>query len=144
MKLLDANILLYAYNSSSQEHRQAQRWLEGAFAAPDPVGLCWLTIWAFLRISTNSRVFQQPLQTSQATRIVSKWLSHPSVTLLAPGDRYWSILSRLVVESQCRGPLISDASLAALALEHGAVLCTTDKDFTRFSELRTLNPLAGA
>jgi toxin-antitoxin system PIN domain toxin len=144
MKLLDANILLYAYNSSSQEHEQAQRWLKGAFAAPDPVGLCWPTISAFLRISTNSRIFQQPLQTGQATRIVSQWLSHPSVTLLAPGDRYWSILSGLVVDSQCRGPLVSDASLAALALEHGAVLCTTDKDFTRFSELRTLNPLADA
>jgi hypothetical protein len=141
MKLLDANVLLYAYNSASDSHRRARSWLETAFSSPEPICFCWPTIWAFLRISTSNRVFRKPFPAGEAAAIVSEWLSHPSATLLSPGARHWSILGELMVASQCRGPLVSDAVLAALALEHGATLCTTDKDFARFTRLRTLDPL---
>ena len=144
MKLLDANVLLYAYNSASDSHRQARSWLEAAFSSPEPICFCWPTIWAFLRISTSSRVFRKPLTSAEAAAIVSEWLSHPSATLLSPGARHWSILGELIVTAQCRGPLVSDAVLAALALEHGATLCTTDRDFSRFANLRTLDPLLDA
>lgn len=141
MMLLDANLLLYAYHSSSPHHQAAKQWLEGAFSSPTPVALCWQTIWVFLRISTNSRVFESPLSIREAVDITSSWLEQPAVTLLEPGSRYWAILSRLLPESQCQGALVMDASLAALALEHGVDLGTTDKDFLRFPQLRVINPL---
>jgi toxin-antitoxin system PIN domain toxin len=143
MILLDANLLLYAYHPQAPEHRRAAQWLESAFSGEDPVGLAWITIWAFIRIVTNSRVFERPLGTDEAVAIAGGWLSQPSAVLLEPGERYWAILRLLLVDGQVSGPLVTDAALAALALEHGAVLCTTDRDFSRFPSLKTLNPLLG-
>lgn len=142
MILLDANVLLYAYDSRAAEHRAARRWLEATFSAAAPVGLCWQTILAFVRIGTNARLVRQTLTPAEAGTIVSQWLAAPAVVLLAPGDRYWGILSALLVSAQVSGPLVTDAALAALALEHGATLATTDRDFARFPGLKTLNPLA--
>lgn len=144
MILLDANILLYAYDARAAEHRAARKWLEATLSASEPVGLCWLTILAFVRIGTNHRVVQRPLTPAEASAIVSQWLAAPPVTLLTPGDRYWTILSALLVSAQVVGPLVTDAALAALAMEHGATLCTADRDFARFSGLKTLNPLSPA
>ena len=141
MILLDANLLLYAYNSSSEHHAAAKHWLEGVLSQPESVRLAWVSVLAFLRISTNPRAYPYPLSPAEASEIVAEWLVRPTVATLEPGERHWPILSQLLTTTQARGPLVMDAHLAALAIEHGATLCTTDQDFTRFPDLRLLNPL---
>jgi uncharacterized protein len=141
MILIDANILLYAYDSSSQHHLRARRWLEQILSGPQPVRLAWVTVLAFLRISTNRKIFENAFSISEAISIVKKWLEHSTLDLLDPTERHWSILSKLLKDGQVYGPLVMDAHLAALAIEHGAKLYTTDKDFSRFDELQVINPL---
>jgi len=141
MILVDANILLYAYHPRSDLHDVCRRWLEEAFSGPSPVHIAWITILAFLRISTSARVFERPLSMPEARAVVTGWLTAPAVSVLEPGDRYWEILSDLLVRSQVSGPLVTDAALAALALEHGVTVCTTDRDFTRFPGLKLQNPV---
>lgn len=141
MILVDANILLYAYVPSSKHHETARDWLETTFSKPEPVGLSWVTILAFLRISTNPRILQRPFSVGEAVALVSAWLEAPAVAILEPGKRHWEILREMMTKGQAYGPLTTDAHLAALAIEHGATLATTDKDFTRFPGLRILNPL---
>ena len=142
MILVDANLLLYAYDSTSRFHESSRRWLEEVLSGNQPVGLPWTTLLAFLRISTNPRAMSQPLSLDEASAIVSGWLDQPCVTVPAPGERHWKILVKLLLGAQAKGPLVTDAHLAALALEHGALLATTDRDFTRFDGLRFENPLA--
>jgi toxin-antitoxin system PIN domain toxin len=142
MILVDANILLYSYDSSSEHHLKARGWLENILSEPQPVRLAWVTILAFLRISTNRKIFENPFSISEATSIVRKWLEHPVLDLLDPTERHWTILSKLLKDGQVYGPLVMDAHLAALAIEHGAKLYTTDKDFSRFDELEVTNPLS--
>ena len=142
MILCDANLLLYAYNSSAPEHDRARRWLERSLSSPTPFALSWPTIGAFLRLTTNRAVFPAPLSIAEATRSVEAWLARPMVVLLEPGPRYWAIARPLLEASNARGPLVADALLAALALEHGATLATHDRDFRRFEGLRLLDPLA--
>ena len=142
MNLIDANLLLYAYNASSNYHGRAKQWLERILSSTQPVGLTWVTILAFLRIATNSRAFERPLAERDAVTIVSRWLNLPAVRVFDPGPRHWSIYSGLILNSQVRGPLMMDAYLAAVAIEHGLVFCTNDKDFTRFAGLRVFNPLS--
>lgn len=141
MTLIDANLLLYAYNSSSEHHHRARGWLEEVLSKPEPVRLAWVSILAFLRIGTNSRAFESPLSTAEAISIVSEWLAQPALAILDPGERHWTILKDLLPQAQARGPLVMDAHLAALALEHGAILCTSDRDFARFPGLQMVNPL---
>jgi toxin-antitoxin system PIN domain toxin len=141
--VLDANVLLYAYHLRSPAHERAKAWLEAAFAGPEPVRLPWQTILAFLRLTTNPKVFDAPLAIDEAVGTVSGWFGLPAVALIDPGERYWTVLQALLVESQVSGPLVTDAALAALAIEHGATLCTTDRDFRRFAGLKLLNPLQG-
>jgi toxin-antitoxin system PIN domain toxin len=105
------------------------------------VRIPWATIVAFLRISTNPRVFERPLSTGEAETTVSSWLALPAISTIDPGERYWEVLKGLLHRAQVSGPLVTDAALAALAIEHGATLCTTDRDFARFPGLRTFNPL---
>jgi toxin-antitoxin system PIN domain toxin len=140
--LVDANVLLYAYNASDPRHAQARTWLEGAVAGPTPIRLAWVTVLAFVRIGTNPRVFAQPMSLAEATATVSRWLAQPNLGLVEPTGRHWEILERLLVVGQARGDLVTDAHLAALALEHGAAVCTTDRDFARFPGLRVIDPLA--
>jgi toxin-antitoxin system PIN domain toxin len=140
--LIDANILLYAYHPRSDYHESSRSWLEKTLAGPELVRFAWLTLWAFLRIGTNARVFERPLSMSEAEGVVSSWLAQPTVGIVEPGERHWDILRGLVKEGQAAGPLVMDAVIAALALEHGATLCTTDRDFSRFSDLKWMNPLA--
>jgi uncharacterized protein len=141
--LIDANLLLYAYHRGAEQHERSKAWLEAALSGPDIVRFAWLTLWAFLRISTNPRVFERPLSTAEACAAVSSWLAQPTVGVLEPGERYWDLLRGLVQTSQVAGPMIMDAALAALAIEHGATLHSTDRDFSRFSDLRWANPLIG-
>ena len=143
MILIDANLLLYAYNKTADAHPQAQQWLEDTLSEPQHVRFSWLTILAFLRITTNPRVFSVPMTPAASSAIVSSWLTLPSVAVLEPSERHWSILSDLLRTAQARGPLVTDAHLAALAIEHGATLMTTDQDFARFEGLQWKNPLRG-
>jgi toxin-antitoxin system PIN domain toxin len=139
--LVDANLLLYAYSPRAEQHERARVWLEQVLVGPETVGLPWSSILAFLRIATNPRVFERPLSVAEAAIVITSWLAEPSVALVGPGERYWEILRDLLTEAQVSGPLVSDAALAALAIECGATLVTTDRDFTRFHGLRHANPL---
>lgn len=143
MILVDANLLLYAYDVSSREHKRAKAWLEEVLSGTEQVGLAWVTILAFLRIATNPRAMASPLTPDEAVSIVEAWLAQPCAVLVSPGERHWSILGPMLAREQVRGPLVMDAHLAALALEQGAVLATQDRDFARFDGLRTVMPLVG-
>ena len=142
MILIDANILLYAHSSSSRHHAAARRWLEEVLSTPEPVGLAWDAILAFIRISTSAQVYSHPLTTEEAVGIVTDWLDRPMVRIAEPDVRHWDVLRGLLEAGQVRAALVMDAHLAALAIEHGATLCSTDRDFTRFPGLRWTNPLA--
>jgi toxin-antitoxin system PIN domain toxin len=139
--VLDVNLLLYAYNSASPRHQAAYAWVRETFSRTELVGLPWQTIWAFLRISTNSRLPGEHFSMERAVAIVQQWIDLKQVRLLAPGERHWGLLQRMLLEGQVRGPLTTDAQLAALTIEHGGVLYTTDRDFARFPGLRWVNPL---
>jgi len=139
--VLDANILLYAYDSSSAKHARARAWVERVFSEGTLVGIPWQTVSAFLRVVTNTNLPGQRFTTEEAAQVVNQWLEQPNVRFLGPGDEHWSLLRRMLIEGQARGPLVTDAQLAALALEHGGVLYSTDRDFSRFPGLRWSNPL---
>ncbi len=141
MILVDANLLIYAYNSSTELHEPARSWLEGTLSGHVPVRLAWSTVHAFLRLTTHPAVFPQPLDMSDAVAIVESWLAQPVVGIVEPGSAYGSILRDLLRHAQVRGALVMDAHLAALAIEHGATLHTTDRDFRRFEGLQVTNPL---
>jgi uncharacterized protein len=142
--LVDANLLLYAYHPQDERHQAAKEWLEATLSGTEPVRFAWLSLWAFLRISTNPRVFERPLLPTEAAAVVSSWLARSMAGVLDPGERHLEILHGLLRGNQVKGPLITDAALASLALEHGATLCTTDADFSRFPGLRHRNPIAVA
>lgn len=142
MILIDANLLLYAYHPADPHHNASRTWLEATLSAAPVVRFAWLTLWAFLRISTNRHVFEHPLSSSEAETAILAWLAQPTAGVLDPGERYWDILRRLMRDGQAVGPLVMDAALAALAIEHGATLHTTDRDFSRFPGLKWTNPLA--
>jgi toxin-antitoxin system PIN domain toxin len=141
MTILDANVLLHAYNVDSPHHAVAARWLAELFASDETVAIPLLTIWAFIRVATNPRLSPQPLAANQAFGFVERWLDQPGIVVLQPGPRHLEILKRLTLEYGVSGQLVTDAVLAALALENGAALASTDQDFRRFPELRWINPL---
>lgn len=141
MKILDVNVLLYAVNRDSPQHGRAKGWLERALSEDEPVALPWVVVLGFLRLSTSPRVFPRPLEVEQALKVVDGWLAHSSVIALAAGEEHWRTLRDLLSESGTAGNLTTDAHLAALAIEHGAELCSTDTDFARFSRVRWSNPL---
>jgi toxin-antitoxin system PIN domain toxin len=102
----------------------------------------WITITAFIRISTNPRAFPKPLKIKEAIEIITELLDHPTVTILQPTERHWDLLKQMLVKGQVSGPLTTDAQVATLAIEHGATLYTTDRDFARFPKLKFHNPLS--
>lgn len=142
MIVLDANILLYAYDSDSDQHAKARAWVEQAFSGASPVGLPWQTVTAFVRIVTNPRLSGKRFTPADVIEIVDQWVNQPNLRLLAPGDHHWSFLRQMIMDGQARGPLVTDAQLAAITIEYGGVLHTTDRDFSRFPGLRWKNPLA--
>lgn len=142
MILVDANLVIYAYNEHDPRHATARSWLEASIGGSEPVGFAMVTLLAFLRISTDARLHREPLSTATALEIISSWLDHPNVRAVAPTDRHWSTMEAVSTQGQARGPLLMDAHLAALAIEHGATLATTDRDFSRFPGLRTIDPLS--
>jgi hypothetical protein len=138
----DANLLLYAYDRNSDQHPSAGQWLRQILSGPDTVGLSWLTVGAFLRIATNSRLGRSQLPMTTAINIVDEWLAMRAVRLIVPGEGHWAILREILIAGRVQGPVTTDAQLAALTIEHGAMLYTNDRDFARFPGLRWVNPLA--
>jgi toxin-antitoxin system PIN domain toxin len=141
LKLIDLNLLLYAVNADSVQHVQARTWLETVLSGSEPVGFPWVVLLGFLRVSTHPRILAQPLSPGQSMEIVDGWLAVPCVRILAPREAHWRILRTLLEATGTAGNLTTDAHLAALAIENGCELCSTDGDFHRFPALRWVNPL---
>lgn len=141
MIVLDANILLYAYDGSSEFHEPVREWLEARFRAREAIGLPWVSLWAFLRIATNARVMRTPLPVKEAFSVLEEIRRMPRAVVLAPGTQHAEILERLTVGAHAGGSRLTDAVLAAIAVEHGAKLASTDRDFARFKELKWVNPI---
>ena len=142
MKVLDLNLLLYAVNRDSPRHADAKAWLEETLSGDERIGLPWAVILGFIRLSTNPRVVTNPVTTEQAVAVVDSWLGLASVAPLDPGEDHWRILRELLLDTGAAGNLTTDAHLAALAIEHGGELCSTDAEFARFPRLKVVNPLA--
>jgi len=142
MIIVDVNLLIYAVNRDSPDHNNAKSWLEAAVSGTETVGLPWIVLLAFLRLTRRSRLFQKPLRIDEAFDLVDTWLQQPSVTVPEPTARHLQTMRDLISPLGTGGNLTSDAHLAALAIEYSAELCSTDNDFGRFSRLRWRNPLA--
>jgi len=140
--LVDANLLIYAHNQTSLEHPKARVWFEKLLSGSEPVGIPWQSISAFVRILTHPRLPGHPITTAKAIQIVDSWLEQPNVRAIGPGEQHWTLFRQMLVEGQASGDLTSDSQLAALTMECGGVLHTTDRDFARFPGLRWTNPLA--
>ena len=141
MILVDANILLYACNAAADLHVESRDWLDEKLNGTARVGLPWSSLLAFLRIATNPRVFRSPLTMAMAWEQVSSWLSAETAWAPEPTERHAAVLGNLLALPGVHGNLVPDANLAALAIEHGLTLCSTDGDFARFPGLAWLNPL---
>ena len=142
MILPDADTLLYAVNSSSDQHETALKALRQGFDDPRGVAFAWTVLLAFLRLSTRSGVFPKPLSVGDAVRVIERWLGHPQAQVAHPGERHTQILGRLLKSAGTAGNLTTDAHLAALAIEHGATVLSFDRDFARFEGVQWRLPLA--
>lgn len=140
MKIVDANVLLYAVNRDAQHHVISRSWLDAALAGSTSVGLAWVPLLAFVRLVTKPGLFPSPLGVDEAMRQVEDWLAQPAAHLLHPGDRHPMILARLLSEVGSGGNLVNDAHLAALALEHRASVVSFDNDFDRFTDVTWERP----
>ncbi len=141
MILLDANLLIYAVDADSAHHKPARRWLESALSGDTRVGLPWIVVLAFIRITTRSGILRKPLAIEQAIGFIDEWLAQPYVSFVGPGDGHWPIFRNLIFAGGAAGNLTSDAHLAALAMEHGCEIASTDNDFRRFTGVKLVNPL---
>jgi toxin-antitoxin system PIN domain toxin len=139
--VIDANLLIYSYDLDSTYHKKSRAWLEEALSGAEAVGLPWQSVSAFLRVITNRRLSGMRVSLQQAVQVVDEWFQQPNVQMLVPADQHWSVLRQMILEGQASGPLVSDAEIAAITIEHGGVLHTADRDFARFPGLRWKNPL---
>jgi toxin-antitoxin system PIN domain toxin len=139
--LVDANVLLYAEDQQSPHHERAREWWDAQLSGASPVCLCWTVLGAFIRIGTNPRVFEHPLSLDQALSRVQSWLDQPCTRIIHPTERHWIVFQKMLVEGQAVANLVTDAHLAALAIEHGCELISTDTDFSRFPGVKWKNPL---
>jgi toxin-antitoxin system PIN domain toxin len=142
MILVDANLLLYAINTEMPQHKAAKAWWESVLSASVIVGIPWVVALAFLRISTNPRIFSKPLTVKQAIHYLDEWQAMPLTNLVTPGDNHWSIFRNLLKQTGTAGNLTTDAHIAALAIEQGYTVYSADNDFKRFPGLEHLNPIA--
>jgi uncharacterized protein len=140
--LPDVNLLVHAYNAQSPVHPAARGWWEGLMNSAEPVGLAWVGLLGFIRITTHRQILENPMPVSTACAHARAWLAQPYVSILHPGDRHAEILFGLLESLGSAGNLTTDAHLAALAIEHQAELHSTDADFRRFGGVRWVNPLA--
>jgi uncharacterized protein len=139
--IVDANVLLYAVDTGSPFHESAKDWLESSLNEPARVGLPWASLLAFQRISTHPRASINPLSPSRAWSFVADWLDTDATWVPVPGERHAEIVHDLIVAGDLRGNLVTDAHLAALAIEHGVGVCSADSDFARFPQISWVNPV---
>lgn len=144
MKLLDVNLLLYAIDERSPRHEAARSWLDATLSGTETVALPWTVLLAFVRLTTRAAVFEHPLTADEALDVVDAMLAQPCTTVVHPTDRHAAVLRELLADTGTAGNLTTDAHLAALAIEHGAQLCSCDADFSRFPGLRWDDPLRAA
>lgn len=140
MVIVDTNVLLSAVNEQAPHHRAAAEWMEDALIGDEPVGFAWVVLLAFLRLTTLRAVFPNPLGIDVALDLVGDWVATPAAMLVHPTPRHTRLLGDLLRRSGTAGNLVTDAHLAALAIDHGARLCTFDRDFARFTGLRAFAP----
>lgn len=143
MRLPDVNLLVYAADEESRLHEAALGWIESTLSGTETVAFTWHTLIGFLRITTRARDARHPWSIERALDVIDGWLAQPVVTVVHPTSRHAAVLRDLLAPLGAGGNLTSDAHLAALAIEHGATLCSHDNDFSRFAGLRWLDPLAG-
>ncbi|HST34903.1 MAG TPA: type II toxin-antitoxin system VapC family toxin [Solirubrobacteraceae bacterium] len=141
MKLPDVNLFVYAYDASAPQHERAKEWLEGALSGTETVALAWVAVIGFIRLTTSRQRFGYPWSVEQALDIVDSWLAQPVATVIHPTSRHAAVLRDLLTPLGTGGNLTTDAHLAALAIEHGATLCSHDNDFSRFAGLSWVDPL---
>jgi uncharacterized protein len=142
MILVDANVLIYAIDRDAPQHAKARKWLEEVLSGSAHVGLAWIVILAFLRLTTRPGILRDPLRPEAAMAFIDEWLEQPNAAAIGPGEDQWAVLRNLLKATGTAGNLTSDAHLAALALERGATVCSADNDFKRFPGLDHVNPLA--
>jgi len=140
--LVDANLLIYAIDSDAPNHARARKWLEDSLSGTAVIGLAWIVILAFLRLTTRPGILARPLRLEAALEFVDEWLSQPCVEAVGPGPGHWAVLRNLLKTTGAAGNLTSDAHLAALAIESGSTVHSTDNDFKRFPGIEHVNPLA--
>jgi uncharacterized protein len=137
----DVNLLIFATDRNAPRHYDARKWWENALSGNEQIGLAWAVLIAFLRLTTRPGLSAQPLSVQSAFSLVETWLNHPLVSIVHPGSDHARLLRRLITGAGTGGNLTSDSHLAALAIEHNAELCSFDRDFARFPDLRWRNPL---
>ena len=142
MKVPDLNLLIYALDEASPHHHRARPWLQALLSGTEPVGFAWLVLLGFVRLSTRACIFANPYDPNEALDVVEGWLAQPCALVLHPTERHLAVLRGLVEPFGTAGNITTDAHLAALAIEHGAEVCSADADFGRFPGLRWTNPLA--
>ncbi|MEX1048999.1 MAG: type II toxin-antitoxin system VapC family toxin [Akkermansiaceae bacterium] len=142
MLLPDINLLVYAHNVRSPRHPQALEWWNGCLQGPQAVGLAWVVMLGFVRITTHPKVFERPMSVDESVGRVAEWLELPHVQVVHPAQRHFEGWAKLLRGIGSAGNLTTDAHLAALAIERKLMLCSTDADFARFPGLRWSNPLA--
>ena len=143
MILVDANILLYAEDALHPDNERARLWWDETLSGRDPVCLCWIVLAAYVRVGTNRRVFERPLSVAEAVSRVDSWLDQPCTRIVRSTERHWEVLRTLLVDGNAAANLVTDAHIAALAIEHGCRSATTDTNFSKFPGLKWFNPLRG-
>jgi toxin-antitoxin system PIN domain toxin len=142
MILVDVNLLIYAEDSLCGPHAAARNWWDAQLSGAETVCLCWPVVEAFIRISTNPRASRNPLALKEAIGRVQSWLDQPCVKIIQPTENHWTIFQQMLRDGGATANLVSDAHLAALAVEHNCALQSTDRDFARFQGLKWKNPIA--
>ncbi|MGB3909209.1 MAG: type II toxin-antitoxin system VapC family toxin [Pseudolysinimonas sp.] len=140
MRVVDANVLLYAVNEDARHHKSSRTWLDHALGGADTVGLSWLVLLAFVRLSTKPGLFADPLGVDEALDQVQAWIAAPGAVVVGPGPSHADILRRTLIDVGAGGNLVNDAHLAAVALEHHADIVSYDNDFSRFTGVRWRTP----
>jgi toxin-antitoxin system PIN domain toxin len=141
MRLPDVNVLLYAFNRAADDHDRYRAWLDDALSGDEPVAVFDAVLAAVVRIATHPRLLDPPATLERAFAFTDAVRAAPASVPVFPGPRHWQIFERVAHDGAARGNLVSDAYLAALALESGSELVTTDRDFARFPGLRWRHPL---
>ena len=140
MKIVDANVLLYAVNRNAPRHASARDWLDEALSGGARVAFCWVVLLAFLRLSTNGRIFDEPLSVSDAITQAEDWLAQPAAAVVEPTARHLGVVQQLLAPLETGGNLVNDAHLAALAIEHRCTVVSYDTDFLRFNGVKLETP----